>query len=312
MLIPKPLAILAATLLPVLTATCPAVADPADSGSVSIDQNANNDSADLTVTAGTSDTRPGGSAGGGGPSGTTKSAGTSTCTYEGEPIPCTSAAGVWNGERGCYVQRMSPQPPFDYPGWNGRTDGSLYMCYSPSGGGMGDYEFWAPAAGAAGAPVLVDPVTVAEEAVDSMDLRAVEIGITPPPGPDSYTLLGLPTWLWVADPTPNTWGPISRTASSDGVSVTATARVDKVVWDMGDGTQLSCGKGTPYHVAFDDDPSPTCGHTYRGPGTFPVTATSYWEVDWSGAGQSGTITFTLSRDTSVTVREAFALVTEQG
>jgi hypothetical protein len=51
---------------------------------------------------------------------------------------------------------------------------------------------------------------------------------------------------------------------------------------------------------------------YAGPGTFPVTATSEWEVVWAGAGQSGTIEFTLSQSSSVTVREAFALVTENG
>ena len=43
-----------------------------------------------------------------------------------------------------------------------------------------------------------------------------------------------------------------------------------------------------------------------------MTAASDWEVEWAGAGQSGTITFTLTRDTSVRVSEAFALVTEQG
>jgi hypothetical protein len=43
-----------------------------------------------------------------------------------------------------------------------------------------------------------------------------------------------------------------------------------------------------------------------------VTATSDWEFDWAGAGQSGTIEFSLTRDTTVNVAEAFALVTEQG
>lgn len=242
--------------------------------------------------------------------------GTRTCESFGVEVDCSSEFGAWNAALSCWVEPMSPQPPKTSSIWKGRTEGTIYWATCPDTTGLasigGDHAFWAPSPGAAGAPVSVNPADLADEAVDRMDLRAVQIGITPPPGPDSYTLLGLPTWLWVADPTPNTWGPISRTASSDGVSVTATARVDKVVWDMGDGTQMSCGKGTPYHVAFDDDPSPTCGHTYRGPGTFPVTATSYWEVDWSGAGQSGTITFTLLRDTSVTVREAFALVTEQG
>ena len=94
--------------------------------------------------------------------------------------------------------------------------------------------------------------------------------------------------------------------------MTATAQVQKVVWNMGDGAEVSCGKGTKYEVSFDDAPSPDCGHRYSAPGTYTVTATSFWEADWSGAGQSGTISFTLERDTTVTVREAFALVDEQG
>ena len=81
---------------------------------------------------------------------------------------------------------------------------------------------------------------------------------------------------------------------------------------MGDGTTVSCGQGTAYEVWRDADPSPTCGHRYAAPGEYAVTATSYWDVDWSGAGQSGTITFTLSQGSSVRVSEAFALVTEQG
>jgi hypothetical protein len=159
---------------------------------------------------------------------------------------------------------------------------------------------------------MVDPVTLAEEAIERMDLRAVDVGITPPPGPETYTLVGIPTWLWVDEPSPRTWGPISRSASAGSVSVAATARVTSVVWGMGDGTTVVCGKGTPYDPAFDADPSPTCGHRYAAAGRYDVTATAEWAVDWAGAGQSGTITFTLSRDTSIWVREARGLISQQG
>ena len=232
----------------------------------------------------------------------------------GEKIDCTSSYGVWSQADQCWVQRMSPQPPVDDPLWGGRTEGAIYWCQPPSiavaiGGG---HAFWAPSAGAAGAPVLVDPVTLAEEAIDSMNLRAVSVGITPPEGADTYTLLGIPTWMWVEDPTPRTWGPIRRSASAGAVTVSADAQVAKVVWDMGDGTIVSCGRGTAYDPPYDAEPSPNCGHRYEAPGKYQVTATSYWEVDWAGAGQSGTITFTLSRDASVWVREAHGLISQQG
>ena len=68
----------------------------------------------------------------------------------------------------------------------------------------------------------------------------------------------MPVWLWVNDPTPTTWGP--ATISAGGV--TLTARVQSVTWDMGDGTTLTCGKGTEWKRGMGGNPSPTCGHTY--------------------------------------------------
>lgn len=270
----------------------------------------------------TTATSPGGGAGtgSGDPASATqvRKKGSSKCTYYGEEIPCQSEFGEWSQDEQCWVQRVSPQPSQDDPRWEGHTDGAVWACSILGGGAVlggggigGTRYFWAPAAGA-GAPVLVDPVTLAEEAIDSMNLRAVMVGITPPPGPDSLTLVGIPTWMWVDEPGPSTWGPITRTASAGSVSVTATARVVRVVWEMGDGASVTCGKGTAYRPAFDDAPSPNCGHRYTAPGTYTVTATSFWEVEWAGAGQAGIIDFTLSRDATVRVAEAFALVDEQG
>ena len=261
-------------------------------------------------------TRPGGLSGGAGATSVgLKRTGKRTCTYLGKEVDCTSSTGVWSQEQQCWVQRMSPQPPADDPIWAGHDGGTIYWCQDPialDGVMGGGHMFWAPSAGAAGAPVLVDPVTLAEEAVDRMNLRAIQVGITPPEGPDSYTLVGIPTWMWVDEPGPVTWGPITRTASAGSVTVTATARVASVVWDMGDGTVVSCGKGTPYQDAYGADESPTCGHRYAAPGRYPVTATSNWDVDWSGAGQSGTISFTLTRDASIWVRQAHGLISQQG
>lgn len=235
-----------------------------------------------------------------------------TCTFKGSSVPCENTAGEWVDDMNCWVRRYSPQPPKDYPGWKGRTDGAIYMCTPPDGTGEGIYDFWAPESGSPGAPQMIDPVVLAEEAVRTMRLQAVQIGITPPEGADSYTLLGLPTWMWVDEPAAATWGPITRSASAGAVTVTATARVSNVVWDMGDGTRVSCGQGTRYTAGQQANPSPTCGHRYTAPGRYPVTAAAHWTVDWEGAGQAGTITLTLSRDSSVWVREAAGLISRQG
>ncbi len=272
-------------------------------------------SADVVLNPHADGSGPGAVTGGGrGASNGSRSATTSKCTYLGDKVDCTSSFGPWSQADHCWLQRMSPQPAPDDPLWAGHTDGAIYWCQPPPMPGSigGGHAFWAPAPGATGAPMLVDPVTLAEQAIDSMNLRAVGAGITPPEGADTYTLLGIPTWMWVGDPTPRTWGPIRRSASAGAVTVSADAKVTKVVWDMGDGTNVSCGKGTAYDQAYNAGPSPNCGHRYEAPGKYQVTATSYWEVDWSGAGQSGTITFTLSRDASVWVREAHGLISQQG
>ncbi len=45
--------------------------------------------------------------------------------------------------------------------------------------------------------------------------------------------------------------------------MTATAKVTRIVWEMGDGATVTCtGAGTSYTAAHGKQESPTCGHTY--------------------------------------------------
>lgn len=110
--------------------------------------------------------------------------------------------------------------------------------------------------------------------------------------PAGEQLVGLPTWLWLDR---GSWVPVSARASVPGVSVTAVARPDSVVWTLGDGSTVTCsGPGTRYgRGAEPKSSSPDCGHTYRTSsagrpgGAFAVSATVHWRVTWAGAGQSG-------------------------
>jgi hypothetical protein len=136
-----------------------------------------------------------------------------------------------------------------------------------------------------------------------MDLDPITIGIVPESGPDRVGLVGLPVWMWVENQTANTWGPISDSASEGTVSVTATATVAEVAWDMGDGSRVTCtGPGTPYTDHYGKQESPTCGHRYAKMSTdqpddaYQVTATSHWVVQWTGGGQSGTMEFDLTTE----------------
>jgi hypothetical protein len=291
-------------------------------GSASVDADFDGSGgAAVDVTAENSTTDSGNTTAGG--AGSTQVGGTSgqqrTCTHAGEEIDCTSELGVWSQDRQCFVQRVSPEPPLDHPIWEGRDEGTIYQC-SPAGAafsagtGIG-FWFWAPSTGSAGAPILVDPVSLAEKAVERMELAAPEIGMTPMSA-GAPLLVGMDAWLWVDNAGPRGFGPITRTATAGPTSVTATAEVSKVVWDMGDGTRITCrSAGTPWSPAKGTGASPSCGHRYLTPstqqdnGTFKVRATTYWRVDWSGAGQSGRITFTMSGERRQPVTEVQVLQT---
>jgi hypothetical protein len=211
-----------------------------------------------------------------------------------------------NGIACLFMGALVPTPPKRDSIWGGHNDGGIYQCLVAGSDVNGDRVllFWAAGPPPA-APPPPDPEVLARQAMNAMQLKAVNIGIVPEPRPGSVGIIGLPTWMWVKGAAENTWGPITRTASAGGFSVRATAKVKKVVWDMGDGTQVVCfAKGTPYADSFGRQSSPDCGHTYTRQGSYAVTATSYWSVTWTGVGESGVIPLDLSRTTNITMGES--------
>ena len=142
--------------------------------------------------------------------------------------------------------------------------------------------FWVTGAKSAAVTVQVAPVMVAEQAAKTLGLTSPVIEMAPPDGHPQ--LVNVATWLWVS---PAGWHPLTATASAGPVTTTATATPTKVVWDMGDGSAVTCdGPGTPY-----DPSSPaattTCSYTWSTAGTYTVTATTYWSVSWSATGAAG-------------------------
>ncbi|MCL2092470.1 MAG: hypothetical protein FWH11_14940 [Micrococcales bacterium] len=115
---------------------------------------------------------------------------------------------------------------------------------------------------------------------------------------------------------------MTSTATDGGVTVSATATVRKTVWDMGDGTIVSCeganAAGMPYDGAYDAQPSPKCGHRYQRTSAyepdkaFTVSVTVYWDVEWSGGGQSGVLTTTVTAQTQLRVGEVQVIITDRG
>ncbi|GAA4719651.1 hypothetical protein APR04_003491 [Promicromonospora umidemergens] len=231
-----------------------------------------------------------------------------TCTNRGKKVPCRSVAGVWNGS--CYVKAVKPPPRAIDPVWEGHTDGLIVTCTPPACVERPDqswvpdcaFDRWIPSLPDPSGP---DPEQLALRAVSQMDLNPIDIGIVPEEGPDRVGIVGMPQWMWVNEPVPNTFGPISMTATAGSASVTATASVDKVVWDMGDGTTVTCnGSGTVYEDRFDIMDSPDCGHRYTKQGEYEVTATSYWTVQWEGMGQRGTILRDFEAKANIVMGEA--------
>ncbi len=227
-----------------------------------------------------------------------------SCMPEGRSIPCSTSHGDWVDQYECYIKMASqqlPPPP-------GKEEGAWYECTWLPGtvSGFTSQTLWLDR------PPLVDPAELARDILARIQLARVDIGITPEPGRTG--LIGLPTYLWVSNPGPRTLGPITDSETEGGVTVTLTAKVSRVVWNLGDGTTITCsGAGTPYRNEFGARPSPTCGHVYKHPstslpgGAYRVTATAVWDVAWTGGGQTGVIPFEVSSETSIRMSEAQAL-----
>jgi hypothetical protein len=245
-------------------------------------------------------------------------------------VDCVTQWGWWDSGRQAWCEDAFPTPPASDPRWKGKSGGSIIVCkfvaYKTDGtpvppdGGFTLSIFVAPTdTGGTGSL----PRQVADMAVASMQLRPGQVGLTPPSidtNPNSMAIIGIPVWLWVADPGESTTGPITRTATSGAVTVTATATLDRIAYDLGDGAVLSCdGPNAPGTPATPNSNlmagSPTCGHTYQRtsagqPDTaYTIQATAYWTVRWSGGGDSGTIPLELSTTARLRVGEIQTIIT---
>jgi hypothetical protein len=149
----------------------------------------------------------------------------------------------------------------------------------------------------------VDPLALADAARKHLPLPLPQ----PELSPAGDQIVNLPSWLWVG----GAWAPLSSTVSVPGVSVTARAVPEQVVWTMGDGGQVVCdGPGTPYKP---NDPggaqSPSCAYTYTHSSAtqpnlrFRAAVTVRWHATWSASGVAGGGDLgTIDRTTAFTVR----------
>ncbi|WP_344189942.1 hypothetical protein [Kribbella karoonensis] len=158
-------------------------------------------------------------------------------------------------------------------------------------------------------------MTLVYESIAEMHLAPPQIKTAP--GAGQIGLVNMPVWMWVIK-SENTWGPIVRSASVPGLSVTATAQVKAINWSMGDGNTVRCeGPGTPYSKAMGAKASPTCGHRYVKTShklphcKYPVTAVAQWDITWqSTLGDNGHISMTQQATTQLRIGEAVPVIVD--
>ena len=229
-----------------------------------------------------------------------KDGGQDKCYYGGQEIPCVSERGIFYAPYGCWLTH-APVDPTDNPlaldllAQHG-GEGVVYLCYTGSGSPL--YVWMADS------NPPPNPAVLAARAVAQMQLRAPQIGIVPEASPGSVGVVGLPVWMWAADPGPSVTGPNTKSVSERGYTVTATAKLDRLEWSMGDGKSVTCRTaGTPYTDAAGLTDSPDCGYRYEQQGHRTVQVTAYWSVRWSGIGQTGTMAFDFSRTAEISIGE---------
>ncbi|NJP34191.1 hypothetical protein [Micromonospora thermarum] len=232
---------------------------------------------------------PGGGDGGGGDGG-----GGGKCQWNGRVIPCYDPVLGWfNNGDGCYYKLAEPQPA-------NTPAGHQWYVLTCNGGDLGSQRLELRDSPPPGFGAPPDPEELARRALASIRLLPPRVAIAPRRqiGPG---LVGLPVWMW-ASRGDSYFGPLRASASDRGLTVSIEARVDRIVWDMGNGVRVTCtGPGTPYSStgAHAGKRSPDCGYHsgYPKAGTYRVGATTYWSVTWRGGGESGVIPVTRTSGT---------------
>src|ERR1039458_5605802 len=218
-----------------------------------------------TVSAGS----PGSSGGSGSGGGTT----TVTCTWQGPLTTITVADNLLPGP--VLYGTPTSATPEDY----------VVTCTPVLDDEVGEWlaEVWPQP------PADPTPGQVAQTAEADLNLPAPTVSTAPSGG---KAIVNLESWLWID---PADWTPITKSATADGITATATATPVAVVWDMGDGNQVICnGPGVAYNTNIPDaDESTNCGYTYQetsanGPDQqCTITTAIEYDVTWTSVGVAG-------------------------
>jgi hypothetical protein len=166
-----------------------------------------------------------------------------------------------------------------------------------------------PTVSATPTPTLEPAATEAIAAVEAFWAKDDDLGIHPDKRLEELTTVARDHSVNKVSSTLTT-----RRANSElqvGASVVRDAKAERT--GQNTCTVMVCrSPGTAYEDRFADRSSPACGYRYVQQGERQVEATSYWQVEWSGIGQSGVIPLELTAQTQIVVGELQVLVTSGG
>ncbi len=155
-------------------------------------------------------------------------------------------------------------------------------------------------------PGIDDPAQAAANALRVLPLPAPTIRLSPPVG--SVQLVGVATWLWIADP----WVPRHASATLEGVTSTVTATPVSVRWHLSDGTSTTCdGPGTAYDPGRGpDEQHSDCTELFETAGSYGLTATVTYVTSWvATTGDTGVLPpVTRTAAVAIVVDEAQAFI----
>jgi hypothetical protein len=259
--------------------------------------------------------------------GSSSSTGTVTCwSRTAGEVPCQTGTGLWDGSRDCYVKADLDLTQMKDPDQLDALRRAIYDRHGPVGWIMNctiplrdgntaalSTPFWA--ADRSAAP---DPRVLAERAVATMALEAPQMGVWPggwhDQNPRAWGAVGIPVWFWAQNPKPGVAGTATASATADGRTVIAQAKLTSITWTDDAGHHATCGTGSK-PAAFDETAweSPSgCGWTYDKEGDYTITAVTRIKVEWSGLGHNGVIDLTLTTPTHTLRIGEIQIVTRTG
>ena len=156
-----------------------------------------------------------------------------------------------------------PEAQSEVLGAGGPTPGMWYLltCPNQTSSPRIEHLVWVPTLANTAppkSPVGADPGSLAAQAEGSIVLPAPSIQLSPA----NFSVVNLPSWLAI-DPT--LWHPFKATATAGGVTVSALATPQHVIWNMGDGGTIQCdGPGNSFNSEIPDTTQrPSCAYTYK-------------------------------------------------